>query len=108
MYSIKNQQELDNQFKRRLYKVLPIPDSTFLQLLDSITYKGIFRKELKIYCCEFHTHLENLPSVQKVEDKLFRFFLETQKIDLNSYLVIDTARFEQSNYSIYKMSHWLK
>lgn len=108
VYGIKDQTALNNQFEKHLRSVFPAPDSALIQLLDSVTYKSVFRKDLKIYYCEYQVPPKVLPSIQKMEDKLFQFFLETQKIDLAPYISIDTLRFEQSNCTQFKLSRWLK
>lgn len=108
LYSIKNQEELNNQFRKSLRAVFPQPDTSLIQLFDSIAYKGIFRKELKIYYCEYKFSPENLQSVHKIEDKLHQFFVETQKMDLSPCLYIDTLHFEQSNCGIYRLSSLFK
>lgn len=108
LYSIKNQEELNNQFRKSLRTVFPQPDTSLIQLFDSIAYKGIFRKELKIYYCEYKFSPENLPSVHKIENKLYQFFVETQKMDLSPCLYIDTLHFEQSNCGIYRLSSLFK
>lgn len=107
-YGIKNPDALNKEFKKVLQTIFPSPDSTLIQLLDSVAYKSIFRNDLKIYYCEYQLPPKALPSVQAIEDKLFRFFQETQKIDLRPYISIDTVRFEQSNCAQLKMSRWLK
>lgn len=108
MYGIKNQTKLTNEYKKRLRAVFPHPDTTLIQLLDSIDYKSVFRNDLKIYYCEYKFSPENIPSVQKIEDKLFRFFQETQTINLSNYIRIDSTYFEQSNYSFAKLGILLK
>lgn len=108
MYGIKNQTGLTNEYKKRLQAVFPNPDQSLIQLLDSIEYKSIFRKNLKIYYCHYRVPIEALPRVQRIEDKLFQFFQETKTINLSDYLRIDSTRFEQSNYSFAKLGMLLK
>lgn len=108
MYGIKNQTGLRNEYRKRLQVVFPQPDTTIIHLLDSIDYKSVFRNDLKIYYCEYKFSPENIASVQKIEDKLFQFFQETQTINLSDYLRIDSTRFEQSNYSFAKLGWLLK
>lgn len=108
LYGIKNKTELTNEYKKRLQAIFPHPDAALIQLLDSIDYKSVFRNDLKIYYCEYKFSPENTPNVQKIEDKLFLFFQETQTINLNNYIRIDSTYFEQSNYSFAKLGMLLK
>lgn len=108
MYGIKNQDALVNEYKKRLQAVFPHPDTTLIHLLDSITYKSVFRKNLKIYYCLYKFSPEALPRVQKIEDKLFQFFQETQAINLSDYIRIDSVYFEESNFSFTKLGMLFK
>lgn len=108
MYGIKNQTGLTSEYKKCLQVVFPNPDTSLIQLLDSIEYKSVFRNNLKIYYCHYRVPLKALPRVQEIEDKLFQFFQETQTINLSDYLRIDSVRFEQSNYSFAKLGMLLK
>lgn len=71
MYGIKNQIRLKNEYKKRLKAVFAHPDISLIQLLDSIDYKSVFRKKLKIYYSHYRVPIEALPRVQEIEDKLF-------------------------------------
>lgn len=108
MYGIKNQTELVNEYKKRLQDVFPNPDTTLIHLLDSIAYKSVFRNNLKIYYCLYKFSPEVLPRVQKIEDKLFQFFQETQTINLSNYIRVDSAYFEESNFSFTKLGMLFK
>lgn len=108
LYDIKNPIELKNELKKCLQIVFSPSDTSLIPLLDSIEYKSLFRKDLKIYYCEYYVPLKALPHVQRIEDKLFQFFQETQTINLNNYIKIDSVYFEQSNLSISKLGKIFK
>lgn len=108
LYHIQNPTELKKELKKRLRTVFPPSDTSLVQLLDSIEYKSLFRKDLKIYYCEYYVALNALPHVQRIEDKLFQFFRATQTINLNDFLRIDSTHFEQSNLSISKLGKIFK
>lgn len=108
MYGIKKPAEVKNEYKKRLKIVFPQPDTTLIKLLDSIAYKSVFRNDLKIYYGEYKVPLKALPRIQKIEDKLFQFFEETQTIRLKDYLIIDSTRFEESNLTIFKLGKLFK
>lgn len=103
LYGIKNQTGLTNEYKKRLQAVFPNPDTALIQLLDSIEYKSVFRKNLRIYYCHYQVPIKALVRVQEIEDKLFQFFQETQTINLGDYIRVDSVRFEESNYSFAKL-----
>lgn len=103
LYGIKNQTGLTNEYKKRLQAVFPNPDTALIQLLDSIAYKSVFRKNLRIYYCHYRVPIKALVRIQEIEDKLFQFFQETQTINLGDYIRIDSVRFEESNYSFAKL-----
>lgn len=108
LYDIKNPTELNKELKKHLRTVFPPSDTSLVPLLDSIEYKGLFRKDLKIYYCEYYVALNALPHAQKIEDKLFQFFGATQTINLNDYLKIDSTCFEQSHFAISKLGKIFK
>lgn len=103
LYGIKNKTGLTNEYKKRLQAVFPNPDTALIHLLDSIEYKSVFRKNLRIYYCHYRVPIKALVRVQEIEDKLFQFFQETQTINLGDYIRIDSVRFEESNYSFAKL-----